>query len=369
MKKNNIDFSITFESEEQEKEYLLDKIKHKLMGIAAYNLKIEAKLYLQPRREKVEEWKDHFLKWPLATFKQNLLPYFMSESFTSYIYILEQTSMNKIRDLLKDKDKFRNYSAFMTDLAPEFYFYSDKAAILVKIALKKKYELVREHGKMTVRAFVPFDDIWIVFHSELGVLEVRTNKPNQARSIINRIKQGLGINCTSLRFSFEEIKAFFKWLTGISNSHFRFESGALSSAQFTSALKENGTRDSLLGTKPFAEAMESGKIVSIYGYIPFSYIFPEYVENDTETSISAEGSNGKEEEEEEEEVSMETSGKVSFSVNFIEGKIYFSTALSEIEVSNLIKEIIRQVDIEMHRKIEKPSRQTRFNPLDFSQTY
>ncbi|MFQ5978097.1 MAG: hypothetical protein ACE5OZ_08215 [Candidatus Heimdallarchaeota archaeon] len=356
-----------FPDEETGRNYLLSKISNKLMAIAAFNLRLERKIHWTPSKKKVEKWKQRFLEWPFQKFRQALLPYYMSGSLTTHIYVLEKFSVKQIQAVVKDQETFEIYGSFLKDLHPEFFYTPDIMAMLLKIPLKVKYELVEKAGKLQIQAIHPFEDVWVVFHPKLEVIEIRTRNSHIASRISKRIKEELRINCRNIDFSLEEIEKFFKWISSISNSHIRFETGAISSAHYTSALKHNGTRESLLRAKEFRDAIEKGRIISAYGYIPSSHLFPDELDQ----AITEEGS--KEDRSEEENCGEEgdidviedieiLKGQIGFNVNFDKGKIYFSTALSEYEISRMIEEIVKLLDLDPKRTSLKRLPQQKLNP-------
>lgn len=363
-------WKVNFKDPDTEKQYFLSRVSNKMLSIAANNLKLEEKIFWNPSSKKVKEWKEIFLGWPIQKFRQYLLPYYMSGRLTTHLYILEKVSIKRLEEITKNIETFVQYGVHLKDLHPEFFLSQDIAAILVKVPLKERYELVEENNQLLIKPIHPFEDIWVVFHINLGILEIRTSKSQTANRISKRLKNELRINCQGIKFTLDEMNGFFKWISSISNSYIRFETGAISSAHYTSAMKQNGTRDSLLGTDEFTEAMKKGRIISAYGHIPYSYLFSDIVDQDSVPN--KQDQNLKQNDNENDNEDIDTRGVlkslVGFNVNFESGKIYFATVLSEYEISKLIEQIVNLLDVESKRKLSPPNRQTKLNPSDLAHT-
>lgn len=346
------------------KNYVLSKISNKLLGYATFRLKIEDHLILNPQSKKRQEWIKKLMKFPIKKFLNDLLPYYMSGRITTHLFVLEESSIKQLNKLISEK-KFEDLlRRGLANFYPQFFKERNKRSLLIKLPSNRKLELVEKDGKIVLEEYLPFKNIWIIFHIKESIVEVRTRSDYEALGIIERLESELRISCAKITFSKDEMYSFFEWINNnFSNSHIRFQKGPISTATYTSATDEEGKRIPLTKVKEFLNAREKGDVVSIYAYIPENEIFKELKEKSIEEinqkeidAIQDENNDG------ETSDALEVIGQIGFNINFTSGKIYFSSAISEFEVSEIIKGILKLLDMKSKRKINKPSPQTKFTP-------
>jgi len=351
-------------TDENKKNYVLSKISNKLLGYAAYRLKIEDRLILNPQSKNRLEWIKKLKKFPIKKFLNDLLPYYMSGRITTHLFVLEESSIKQLNKLIKEK-KFENVLRIgLANFYPQFFKERNKKFLLIKMPSNKQLELIEKDGKIVLEEYLPFKNIWIIFHIKEGIIEVRTRSDYQALQIIERLNSELRISCAKITFTKEEMYSFFDWINNnFSNSHIRFQKGPISTATYTSATDEEGKRIPLTKVKEFLNAREKGDVVSIYAYIPENEIIKEMKEKSKE-EISQKEINDIQNENDIGETSdaLEVVGLIGFNINFTSGKIYFSSAISEFEVSEILKGILKLLDMKSKRKLSKPSPQTKFGP-------
>lgn len=343
----------------EKKDFVLNKISNKMLGIAAYREGIMEKIHLNPSSKILKEIKKGFKqKWKnINTFLSKLLPYYMSSRVITHLFVIEKRSWENLTELNKNKDLKTILEKTLSQMYPKILSKDEEIYLLIKKPSKTRYELLEKDKKLVLERITPFKDIWIIFNLKLGIIEVRVKNESEANELVRRLCNELRISCDRIVFDRSEMIAFTDWMSDISNSHVRFMSGILSS--MTYATRKNGKKHfSLKDFDQFLEAREKDKIVSVYAYFPEKVFIEDLQE---ETSIDSTDPMELLEAEDELEEKLEREGKIGFNINFTTGKIYFSTALSEYEVSTIIEKTLNILDLEKKRgMVGKPSKQTLF---------
>ncbi|MHA1840630.1 MAG: hypothetical protein ACTSYW_01510 [Candidatus Heimdallarchaeota archaeon] len=346
--------------DESKKNYMLSKISNKLLGFAAKRLKIEENLNMTPSVKKVQEWKKELKKYSMPKFLSKLLPYYMSGRITTHLFIIEKSSLKQLDKLVKNDKIEPILKDSLSDMYPRIFSTGKKISLLIKKRHKKQLELIERNSKIVLEEYLPLRDIWMIFHLKLGIIEVRTRSDSVAMSMINRISSELRISCEKLSFTNKEMFSFFEWINNnFSNSHIRYQSGPISTQTFTSATDIKGKRIPLTEVKEFLNARNKGQVVSVYAYIPESEFIEELKTKkqiDENQGILEESTDTGDNDLDIKDA-LEVEGQIGLNVNFTAGKIYFSSAVSEFEVTEIINGIIALLNLKSKRNFDGPDPQ------------
>jgi len=345
----------------EKKEFVLNNISKKMLGIAAYRHGLMDKIHLNPNPKVQKEIRNRFKqKWEdIDKFLMNLLPYYMSSKVITHLFVIEKNSWENLIGLYENSDLQSILMNTLSNMYPKLLPSKNGLYLLLKKPSKTRYELLKKNNKLVLEQITPFKDLWILFNFKLGFIEVRTKNESEANNMIRKLCDELRISCNRITFNKNEMINFTNWISDISNSHVRFMQGILSSATYATR-KEGKKQFSLKNLDEFLEAREKEKIVSVYAYFP-EKVFIEDLQQESSIDDDEEVTNEPIDDENELEDELEKEGNIGFNINFTTGKIYFSTALSEYEVSTIIEKILSILNLEEKRQlVDKPSKQLLF---------
>ncbi len=285
----------------------------------------------------VEDIRRAFLDLPGDKVNEILAEYAEAGSITCYIYVLDDDASSFIK---KDSQKITN------ELRATIQPISDARPIVINearhlprfneiwidaISLSGKYSYYKffdEHNKkkpveLQKRRIV--ENIAVRLNIEHGFLVVRTSDNVLADKVKTIVMSIVGGTADRLHFSNEDVNSILQWAASIRGANFRLEREVSAISMTAGRDKVSGAIHSLAEAGDFHRYREEGELVSVYIHI----------------QPGKEGAHIPDEDEK----PQPDEDYIGFRINFLGGKIYFKTALSETEIREKVKEVWANVKI------------------------
>lgn len=331
------------------KNYKLASISNRLLSLAAYEHGMETRIYRNPSQQNVKKWRDYYLNLSKQEFIKKLSAFYTAGQVSSTIFIIERSSLPVIRNIMDKIETIERYILLFRNWFPEYYFIGGEIDLYInfKIPLGKSFELIEVNSQPKIKELSRYQDVIVVIRPQLGIIELRGSDKTGNSKIINRLMEILNIKAYQMRFTENEVNKLMEFVI-VSNSNFRFETGPISSARLSSAQKLDGKKESLTQTPQFKQSLQDGKIISAYIYMSYNFIYPELNQN--------------EDKENEEMDSITRDSEFGFNINFLEGRVYFGTALAEKQIKLIINIILTDIiNLDEKREKGKKTRQKSLN--------
>jgi len=261
------------------------------------------------------------MKIPLNELKPLISDYVNAGSCSMFLFTLDETCIQSINNRLASLSKLvkpadRKQGIKLTDIS----FNENNREILIEHQLWQGEKILpawdSEKGPLFV-SYNPIETIISTIYLDFGILAVRTSQQDLANTIKNFDINVLGGgDAQSLKIEGENISKILEWASKIRHANFRLQQ-EISSLSMTSAQNmETKEYVDLRKVEDFWNWKDKGELIGVYIILSI-----------------------KEDEDE----------RIGFNLNFKNGKIFFKTAVNEINIRWVLNELLREIKIERPR--------------------